>query len=390
MVRSGRRWLGGLLYAFSLVLFVEGSLQLFYRVTTGSWLAGRAAHPIFAPNPVMGFQNRPNLSYELSNPEFESHVYTNAEGFRTSSAHEEFAFQKRPGTLRVLLLGPSFTFGWGVDYEQTWAARLKDYLRDAHLGRWQDVEVINAGVDSMPPRPQLRWYRAVGSRYSPDLVVQLIYGSMAVDSRIEAPYRVADDFYLIPTDSTRLQRTIAELKKSATVFYAWVIWNRILERTGHSGDGRVVGAGRELRLHSTFDPESSDVKASSAFYDDLRTAVEGSGARLLMVYAPLSFAVHRGDLSRWAHQGVHDVDDQIAFDAAFCEYLRTRKIDCLNVSADLVAAAESQGSRLYYWLDVHWTPRGNEVVAQAIVHHLIPTLDPGAVAPLAMPSANQP
>lgn len=387
---STRSWLGRGLYVLLLLGFVEISLQLLYRFTAGRWLPTRTAHPVFAPNPVMGFMNRPNLAYVLVTPEFRTHLYTNSEGFRTSPARESYALQKRAGTLRLMLLGPSFAFGWGVEYEDSCARRIEVELREAHLSRWRDVEVINAGVNGMYPEPQLRWYRAVGTRYAPDLVVQFVYGSMAVDVRQEAPYRVTDDYYLVPTEGSELQRAIALVKRSAVVFYGWVLWNQIEAALGLSGNSLVVGAGRELRIQPPFDPASRDLQGSLAYFDALRSTVEGSGAALALVYFPLSYAVHRADRSRWAHQGVHDVDSQIRFDAAFCAHLRARGVDCLDITPDLLAAAAAGGERLYYWLDVHWTRRGNDVAAHTIARHLIRLLEGEALNRRATVSARRP
>ena len=41
----------------------------------------------------------------------------------------------------------------------------------------------------------------------------------------------------------------------------------------------------------------------------------------------------------------------------------------MNTTSYLQAAAE-QGNRLYYLIDIHWTPDGNDVAARAVYEHL--------------------
>ncbi len=56
-----------------------------------------------------------------------------------------FAPTPAEGVTRILAIGDSTTFGWGVAYEDSWPARLERELGE----RGQQVEVLNAGVPAM-------------------------------------------------------------------------------------------------------------------------------------------------------------------------------------------------------------------------------------------------
>ena len=56
--------------------------------------------------------------------DFQFTVSTNRLGFRGP----EFPLQKRLGVKRILVLGNSFTYGWGVDFELTWPHLLENEL----------------------------------------------------------------------------------------------------------------------------------------------------------------------------------------------------------------------------------------------------------------------
>ena len=87
---------------------------------------------------------------------------TNADGFRDPDAR-----RRRPGVPRVLVLGDSFTFGWGVLDEQPYPQRTETLLRAQGL----DVEVINAGIPGYNTEQEAHLLDELMPRYQPDLVV---------------------------------------------------------------------------------------------------------------------------------------------------------------------------------------------------------------------------
>jgi len=79
--------------------------------------------------------------------------------------------QKVPGTTRVLFLGDSFTYGYGVDDEET-IPRLIE--KECHA-RFRNVEVINAGFHGSSPMQYDLYLRKIGYSLNPDIVVVLLY-----------------------------------------------------------------------------------------------------------------------------------------------------------------------------------------------------------------------
>lgn len=91
-------------------------------------------------------------------------VKINSQGFRDGE-HEK---AKPSGTLRVLGLGDSFTFGWGVSQDETFLKQLERQLR-IEIGR--PVEVINAGVPGWGLCQYDLYLRREDLDYSPDIIV---------------------------------------------------------------------------------------------------------------------------------------------------------------------------------------------------------------------------
>lgn len=76
------------------------------------------------------------------------------------------------------------------------------------------------------------------------------------------------------------------------------------------------------------------------------------------------------DRPRWALQGAENVDAQAVFNKEFAVHLKKQAVPCLNLTENLIEYAKQEQARLYYWLDVHWTPLGNRRSAQLVGQYL--------------------
>src|ERR1700760_2269664 len=87
-----------------------------------------------ASDPQVGHAHRPNARSRLMGVD----VAINAKGLRD----RDLPYGRTPGILRILMLGDSFTEGWGVALEDTFAKRIERL----YAQRGVAAEVINAGV----------------------------------------------------------------------------------------------------------------------------------------------------------------------------------------------------------------------------------------------------
>jgi lysophospholipase L1-like esterase len=111
--------------------------------------------------PETGYQLKPHRRWTFMGVD----VRTNGQGFRGA----EFAEQKPPGTRRVVGLGDSVMFGWGVREEATYMARLQAALaRRQDLGR---IEVLNCAVPGFNAPQEAALLRHRCAAYAPDLIV---------------------------------------------------------------------------------------------------------------------------------------------------------------------------------------------------------------------------
>jgi lysophospholipase L1-like esterase len=109
----------------------------------------------------MGYRTKPNqTAFEMDAP-----VSINKLGFRGP----DFEPERQPGSLRILGLGNSITFGSGLADDETYLARLEEKLRAAHPG--QVVEVLNAAMEGFTIRQYLPFLERVLPKVKPDVVI---------------------------------------------------------------------------------------------------------------------------------------------------------------------------------------------------------------------------
>jgi lysophospholipase L1-like esterase len=108
------------------------------------------------------YRHRPNWSVQAQGVT----IRTNEAGMRDSRP----VTAKRPGELRILVLGDSVALGWGVEEAEIFPRRLETILAEK-LGR--PVRVLNAGVSSYNTEQYLRYLQVYGGALAPDLVVMV-------------------------------------------------------------------------------------------------------------------------------------------------------------------------------------------------------------------------
>ncbi|HET7293763.1 MAG TPA: SGNH/GDSL hydrolase family protein [Vicinamibacteria bacterium] len=93
-----------------------------------------------------------------------THVRTNAAGFR----EREFTAHKPPGALRVVGIGDSIMWGWGVEEQDTFLRRLERALAPAIR---PPVEVLNLAVPTYNAAQEAAVLERHGMPLAPDLVI---------------------------------------------------------------------------------------------------------------------------------------------------------------------------------------------------------------------------
>lgn len=116
-----------------------------------------------------------NLSHEhIPNREadlYGVHIKINSDGFRD----KEYTVEKDTATFRILILGDSITFGWGVAFNNTFSKVLEQRLNQEKQSPDSTYEVLNLGVGNYNTVMETITLEKKGLLYNPDLIVLAYY-----------------------------------------------------------------------------------------------------------------------------------------------------------------------------------------------------------------------
>ena len=127
---------------------------------------------------------RPECTGEL----FRTDFHTNALGLRGEEVRND-------GSVRILAVGDSCTWGWRVDQDKSFPALLQKRL-DGQFGT-QRYQVINAGVPGFTSLQGLRYLRERGMALAPDIVIIALGFNDAVKGG-DVAERLARQQWLMP------------------------------------------------------------------------------------------------------------------------------------------------------------------------------------------------
>jgi hypothetical protein len=197
---------------------------------------------------------------------------------------------------RVLMLGDSFTYGLGVNDDQTFAALVEKELKAEHLS----VEVLNAGCPGKGTDYELKLFQTVGRQFHPDLTVLCFFGNDFQDNERGEYYNIGrhGEIQVKPLECNRsLIKTVLDHLPG----YNWLIsWSQAANLVKQAGvellvnraqkTGPEATAGLVVAYKRTADGYTTPAnkKLTQLYVEHLNAAVKGAGGVLMMFYIPIS------------------------------------------------------------------------------------------------------
>lgn len=134
-----------------------------------------------SPYPDIVYEVRPNLRGTFRGKE----LRTNAFGMRSGDIER----RKPAGTYRILGIGDSHMFGWGVAQDETYLSILERRLNAEGIGKF---EVLNLGTPGYNATMEVATLEHKGLAFDPDLVIMHFVGNdMNMPHLLQAPRTVA-------------------------------------------------------------------------------------------------------------------------------------------------------------------------------------------------------
>jgi hypothetical protein len=268
---------------------------------------------------------------------------------------------KPKDVFRIVSLGPSFAFGWGVNYEDSYIYQVAKALRVAD----KRIELVNVGTPSQPMSYQLRWLKRSGG-YQPDLIIQTVYGDIPdidPDDTLPEDQPYVKDGYLYFTKETSLRLWLKKIRLySATLFYGWRLYATLSARV--NANAPVVGDGKEFYRRSDLSENGIAGKTLVRYraYMSFVHAAVANKPQIVFLYIPFAYVVRPADISRVAHHGTRiDPLYERAKSALLTRMLCGNGVNLIDTTAALVEGDKTK--RMYNLYDVHFTPDGNRIAA---------------------------
>jgi hypothetical protein len=387
------RILGNLGLAGAAVLLTLLLGEVVSRFLFPEWVPEAAERSFWEYDEALGWVNQSGRTGVHRHSDFAVDVSISDQGLRDRSYPEA----RTPGTRRMLVLGDSFAWGYGVEQAEIW----HEVLEARHPG-W---EIINAGVAGYGTDQQLLYLERRGLEFEPDVVLLLLHPNDFLDNNEPFRYGYFKPHYELDGDSLRLtQVPVPQLDWEARfdrylrfhtyllyrVYHAPEIYEAWQEARGEAREPPPVSAKPRApeKAVKTATPEPAEATSPTPPKERQRAAQsdEEDAER----QRKRRERRQRAAASRPARKSKYDVDlalterllrelrDQASANAAkflvvsvpmpdpprsrFARSVEDAGIPLLLLDAALRNPAEP----IRYANDPHWTPHGHALAADAI------------------------
>jgi lysophospholipase L1-like esterase len=145
---------------------------------------------------------------------------------------KEYPVERVPGTRRILILGDSFAFGYGVNDADVVSAVLEDLLNQRVPG---STEVINLAVSGFGQAEELVTWNAKARAYRPDIVVLFYFDNDIGNKAVSELYSLAPGGTLVATGKSylpgsNLQERLFAFPPTRWLFEHSQAWNLVRNR----------------------------------------------------------------------------------------------------------------------------------------------------------------
>jgi lysophospholipase L1-like esterase len=337
-------------------------LEFFCRLFAPQSLTGTSLRGLHFSerDSLLGMRYIPGAVWRFRHPEYRVEYAINGEGFRDAKVRPA---RKPPGITRVLLLGDSFTFGYGVNYEQAWPVLAEQKLERQGL----KVDLVKAGVEGGDTRSELILMRRLIERYQVDAVV---VGFLINDLYSNVPYTPGSEAKAPPQKLDEVQRSVFRLSRLASNFHLLTLARRAAIANDAVYIALYLAApnrGEYLRI-----PLSPTPRRQLGITDTLLTQMaafcHSVGKPLVVFSMPQQFQV------MYARKGRSDGIDVGYYDRHFGQLAEARGFEWVPGLDPLVLAENARGQDMFYRLDGHFTPAGNAAAAEVFIDKVIPRI----------------
>ena len=306
---------------------------------------------------LLGWKNRAGAQGWFTLPDSRTYVLINSKGLR--DVERSYRPQGKP---RVLMLGDSFAWGFGVERRE----RFTDVV-SMMVGR--AVEIVNTGVAGYGTDQELLYYESEGYKYGARLVVLAFTLNDVVNNRHPVQYTYPKPRFVLRGDRLALQNVPVPARTApwvqrysldqalpprATVVSSTkrFLRNHLLSYAFLVDRSKSL-LGSDLPHSESADPSDP---LTQALILELRRQVEQRGARLVVAMVPDKLLVAKGTgLDTWT---------------SYVRFFQAKGLDYVDLRPGFVEESH-RGTALFLAADPHWNVAGHRLAAAVICRHLL-------------------
>ena len=320
------------LLGFTLVLFVFGLIlaEFAARLFIRSWAPPRAERVnLWTYDALLGWTHFPGQHSRFAHTDFSIDVKINSSGLRDT----EYALERTKNKRRMLVLGDSFGWGFGVEIEDRFSEILER--------KYPNWEIINASVSGYSTDQQYLYLKEQGIRFQPD-VICLLFCDNDFDNNIKSeaywyfkPYFTVDGENLKLHNAPVPESTIRQ--KLDRYFYGKTyLWGRIYNRL-------APFLFRHEKKNQNRDRKNS-YQVTQRLIKELNTLALSNNAEFILVSIPI-------DQEKRKVLQTISTQENIPYCAMDSHFMGNQKQFCFPI-------------------DVHWNSEGHKTAAEAIAAFL--------------------
>ncbi|MGH6900631.1 MAG: SGNH/GDSL hydrolase family protein [Geminicoccaceae bacterium] len=324
----------------ALFVAIEGSVRAFWPQNLRTEYVGGASTAI--PDDQLGHRLRPHARSSVTGPEFAVEYVHNGEGLRDQVRHP---LPKPEGTTRILVLGDSFAYGAGSDYQESWPVLFERRL----LADGYPVDVVKAGVPGYDTRTEALYLERIFADYDPDIVLLTFLPN---DLFTNDPFETAGGG--LDGDES----PIRAVGGKGSDLHSLILAKRLLM----ASDWLYVRLYLMTRRQEYFatPPTATlrrQIEVTKALLERVQSFCEQNGRDLVVLSIPQQFQVLAPE--RDEALGV-DVD---AIDRVFAAFASEQGFTWFPALPKLRERYRAEGDDLFFRFDGHLNNRGNRAVA---------------------------